>query len=106
MSAENLKQIVAGTKLPSGSPRGVGPALQRKLDAAFPGWSKLVDAPPPASAGVAYLTEVAAKLDPDRMVRLIAAADMLAGAHGDKITITFSIAPHVDAPSAARVDAT
>lgn len=39
VSADNLKQILAGTKLGSGEPRGVGPTLQRKLEAAFPGWA-------------------------------------------------------------------
>lgn len=39
-SAEGLKQILAGTKLPSGQPRGVGPELQRKLEARYPGWAK------------------------------------------------------------------
>lgn len=43
-SEENLKQILAGTKLPSGNPRGVGPLLQKKLDARYPGWSKLAPA--------------------------------------------------------------
>ena len=41
VSTENLKQIIAGTSLPSGAPRGVGPHLQSKLDAAYPGWSAL-----------------------------------------------------------------
>lgn len=40
-SAENLRQILAGTKLPTGQPRGVGPNLQRKLDVAYPNWSGL-----------------------------------------------------------------
>ncbi len=38
VSPDNLWQIVNGTKLPSGNPRGVGPALRGKLTAAFPGW--------------------------------------------------------------------
>lgn len=41
ISVDNLKQILAGTKLGSGNPRGVGPMIQRKLDDAFPGWSML-----------------------------------------------------------------
>lgn len=45
-SAEGLKQILAGTKLPSGSPRGVGPKLQKRLDERYPGWSGIgPDAP-------------------------------------------------------------
>lgn len=43
ISADNLKQILAGTTLPSGAPRGVGPSIQRKLDAAYPGWAALGD---------------------------------------------------------------
>lgn len=39
VSADNLRQIIAGTKLESGEPRGVGPMLQRKLEAKYPGWS-------------------------------------------------------------------
>lgn len=42
VSAENIKQILSGVLLPSKQPRGVGPNLQRKLEAAFPGWA---DAP-------------------------------------------------------------
>lgn len=38
VSADNLWQILNGTKLPSGSPRGVGVRLRDKLDTAFPGW--------------------------------------------------------------------
>lgn len=38
VSADNLWQIVNGTKLPSGSPRGVGPSLRRKIAAAYPDW--------------------------------------------------------------------
>lgn len=38
-SAENLSQILAGTLLPSGAPRGVGPGLQRKLERRYPGWA-------------------------------------------------------------------
>ena len=40
VSADNLRQIVAGTKLESGAPRGVGPNLQRKLEARYPGWAE------------------------------------------------------------------
>lgn len=40
-SAENLRQIVSGTKLPSGAPRGVGPKIQRQLDRSYPGWAAL-----------------------------------------------------------------
>lgn len=39
VSADNLRQIIAGTKLESGAPRGVGPTLQRKLEAKYPGWA-------------------------------------------------------------------
>ena len=39
VSAENLRQVVAGTKLGSGQPRGVGPSVQRRLEEAYPGWS-------------------------------------------------------------------
>lgn len=39
VSADNLKQILAGTKLPSGQPRGIGPTVRRKLETAYPGWS-------------------------------------------------------------------
>lgn len=36
---QSLYQIISGVKLPSGNPKGVGPTIQRKLDAAFPGWA-------------------------------------------------------------------
>lgn len=38
LSAENIKQILAGTKLKSGNPRGVGPKTRRHLDTAYPNW--------------------------------------------------------------------
>lgn len=37
-SAEGLGQVLAGVKLPSGQPRGIGPGIQRKLEARYPGW--------------------------------------------------------------------
>lgn len=99
ISVDNLKQILAGTKLESGNPRGVGPTIQRKLDAAFPGWSMLAARGAQPSKSVAFLAETAAKLNPSQLERLIAAADMLAGPHGDRLTISFSIAPRVEAPT-------
>lgn len=36
---QSLYQIISGVKLPSGNPKGVGPTIQRKLDAAYPGWA-------------------------------------------------------------------
>jgi hypothetical protein len=41
VSAENLKQVLAGTKLPSGRPRGIGPTVRRKLEDAFPNWTQV-----------------------------------------------------------------
>lgn len=38
LSAENLKQILAGYKLPSGNPRGVGRHTRARLDETFPTW--------------------------------------------------------------------
>jgi len=38
LSAESLKQVLAGTKLPSGRPRGLGPSSREKLEKVFPGW--------------------------------------------------------------------
>jgi hypothetical protein len=40
VSEENLWQILNGTKLPSGNPRGVGKLLRKKIDHAFPNWLK------------------------------------------------------------------
>ena len=40
---QSLQQILKGVKLPSGNAKGVGPTLQRKLDAAYPGWSAMPD---------------------------------------------------------------
>jgi hypothetical protein len=38
VSPDNLWQVLAAVKLPSGKARGVGPNLRDKLSAAFPGW--------------------------------------------------------------------
>lgn len=37
-SAEGLRQVFNGIKLPSGRPRGLGPTIQAKLEARYPGW--------------------------------------------------------------------
>lgn len=37
-SAATLYQILAGIALPSGNPRGVGPALRKKITEAYPYW--------------------------------------------------------------------
>lgn len=39
---QTLYQIIAGVRLPSGNPRGVGPQLRKKLTAAYPGWLSAV----------------------------------------------------------------
>jgi hypothetical protein len=44
---QTLYQILKGIKLPSGEPRGVGPGLQKKIEAAFPGWRTLGSSAPP-----------------------------------------------------------
>lgn len=38
ISPQNLWQIISGVALPSGNPRGVGPAVRKALNAAFPNW--------------------------------------------------------------------
>lgn len=38
VSPDNLWQIVNGTKLPSGNPRGIGPGLRAKITKAYPTW--------------------------------------------------------------------
>lgn len=38
LSAANLKQILAGTLLPSGNPRGVGPSVRKRLSEIYPNW--------------------------------------------------------------------
>lgn len=43
VNADYLWQIVAGIKLPSGEPRGVGPRVGKRLTKAFPGWAYLID---------------------------------------------------------------
>lgn len=50
-SEEGLKQVLAGTKLPSGEPRGIGPKIQRKLETRYPGWSTRA-AMTPSSVGI------------------------------------------------------
>lgn len=45
ISADNLWQILHGTLLPSGKPRGIGSRLALKLDARYPGWMNLQRVP-------------------------------------------------------------
>lgn len=43
-SAEYLEQILKGVKLQgSKNPRGIGPSVRKKLDAAYPGWADIPD---------------------------------------------------------------
>ena len=52
ISPDNLWQIINGTKLPSGNPRGVGPKLRLKITAAYPDWlSPTLAAQIPSGAG-------------------------------------------------------
>ena len=39
LSPNNLWQIINGTRLKSGEPRGIGPETRRKLSTAYPGWN-------------------------------------------------------------------
>jgi hypothetical protein len=41
LSAGNLQQIISGTKLKSGRPRGIGPKTLQVLEDRFPGWENL-----------------------------------------------------------------
>lgn len=50
VSEDNLKQILAGTRLKSGRPRGMGPNLRNRLDEAFPGWWQRVVPTPQQTA--------------------------------------------------------
>ncbi len=38
ISEDNLKQVLAGTKLKSGRARGLGPNIRNRLDESFPDW--------------------------------------------------------------------
>lgn len=70
VSAENLQQIVKGTKLPKGEPRGVGPTLQRKLSAVYPGWDGY-------SEVVVKIAERAARLDDKEQLILLGIVDSM-----------------------------
>ena len=48
LSAENLKQILQGVPLPSGNPRGVGPAVRKALSTRHPRWLVVAAADQPA----------------------------------------------------------
>lgn len=66
VSADYLWQILNGTPLPSGQPRGVGARLARKIDAKYPGWANMPSpvqaGPPPApAASLAQAVEAVAR---------------------------------------------
>lgn len=66
LSEGNLGQIYAGTKLPSGRPRGIGPGTFEKLTAAYPDWLK----PAPITLGLRLSVadaETAYKEDSERI---------------------------------------
>lgn len=57
VSSDNLWQIINGTKLPSGNPRGVGPGLRGKLSAAYPDWLTPRQSLPPVNESPAPTNE-------------------------------------------------
>ena len=79
LSAENLRQIIKGVKLPSGHMRGVGPTLRNRITEAYPHWLD----PKPVAAPVAGLkcsleAAVVVRMidrhaDPDRRLDLMTA---------------------------------
>lgn len=72
---QNLWQILAGIKLPSGEPRGVGPNLQRKLEERYPGWSTFTRQAPLH----ADTLEALARVDPETRMRIENAARAMMG---------------------------
>ena len=76
---QTIYQILAGVKLPSGEPRGVGPKLQRKLEAKFPGWSALADnaARPEISPPARRVAELLDRLGPPDSLPFLAAHQRL-----------------------------
>jgi len=71
VSSDNLWQILAGVKLKSGKPRGVGPNLRDKLTAAYPGWmnrAKTHVASEPAAAYNEFTERERALLDNFRVL--------------------------------------
>lgn len=71
LSSANIKQILAGTLLPSGNPRGVGPNMRKALAESFPSWmasdAKAGFIPPGARTNVAE----APALAPSRLVPVV-----------------------------------
>lgn len=96
---QTIYQIVRGVKLPSGQPKGVGPALQAKLEAKFPGWSRLrtgINKPPvaeehpprlyggtEADAVVRQLARLLARMAHDRRAEVVQVFGLLV-AHPDE----------------------
>lgn len=72
---QNLWQILAGIKLPSGEPRGIGPNLQRKLEERYPGWSNYTR---PATLHDDTL-QALARVDPEMRLRIENAARAMMG---------------------------
>jgi hypothetical protein len=79
VSADNLWQIINGTKLPSGNPRGVGPGLRGKLSAAYPDWltprqslPPVIKSPaPPIAATVLAMAEAVSYLSTAERAELL-----------------------------------
>jgi hypothetical protein len=101
-----LLQIVNGTKLPSGLPRGVGPSTRRKLASAYPGWPESVMQEPasgneaPAKDALDYGSEIQYMLDkiPDRWHRIeaYAAAITAIRAVATRLDAEQNSEPHLD----------
>jgi phage repressor protein C with HTH and peptisase S24 domain len=70
VSAANLKQILAGTLLPSGNPRGVGPSLRKSLSDAYPEWLHPVNGVPRPKRIESNVADAPA-LAPSRLVPVV-----------------------------------
>ncbi len=101
-SEENLKQILAGTKLPSGAPRGVGPTLQRRLDAAYPGWSALTSDPPLTTA-LPTVTRAIASLSRLQWEMIRTALDRLPGNAGVADEVAAMLLPILAAENTKQI---
>ncbi len=112
VSADNLKQILVGTKLPSGQPRGVGPQVADKLEKAFPNWARLQPVSEPkeattVNATVQHLMDLLAGLDDDALANAAKQLQKLADSPDstrarDSLIAALSVAPVAATPTKPR----
>jgi hypothetical protein len=75
VAGNTVFQIISGTKLPSGKPRGVGALLRKRLDGVYPNWLLLTQMPEyQVERHLAGIRQMLLSIAPDQRAAAISSA--------------------------------